>query len=84
MKVAQGRVINGTIVTETQLPEGARVAIVMDDDQSPFDLEPEDEVAIASAVKALDAGGGRPVSDLESMLSRYRQDAFPDAAGSAQ
>ena len=72
MKVAQGRVVNGTVVTATQLPEGARGAIVMDDDEPPFDLEPEDEVAIAAAVKALDAGGGGPVSDLESMLSRYR------------
>lgn len=72
MKVARGRVVNGTIVTDTQLPEGARVAIVMDDDQPPFDLEPEDEVAISAAVKALDAGEGKPISDLESMLSRYR------------
>ena len=30
MKVAQGRVVNGTVVTETHLPEGARVAIVLD------------------------------------------------------
>ncbi len=72
MKVAQGRVVNGTVVTETHLPEGARVAIVLDDNQPPFDLDPDDELAIEAAVKDLDAGAGKPVSELGSMLARYR------------
>ncbi len=65
--------VNGTVVTETQLPEGARVAILLDDhDQPEFDLEPEDEEAIEAAVKALDDGGGKPASDLAPMLAQYR------------
>ena len=60
MKVAQGRVVNGTVVTETHLPEGARVAIVLDDEPPPFDLDPDDELEIDAAVKELDAGAGKP------------------------
>ena len=45
---------------------------MLDDDQPPFDLDPEDELAIEAAVKDLDAGAGKPVSELGSMLARYR------------
>ena len=72
MKVAHGRVVNGAVVSETKLPEGARVAILLEDDQPDFDLAVDDEPAIESAVKELDAGGGRPVSELESLLARHR------------
>ena len=72
MKVAHGRVVNGAVVTEAELPEGARVAILVDDDQPAFDLEPEDEAAIEGAVKELDAGKGRPVADLSALLAQYR------------
>ena len=72
MKVAQGRVVNGAVVSETPLPEGARVAILLDDDEDAFELEPEDEAAIESATKALDAGQGKPVAELNSLLDQYR------------
>ena len=45
MKVAHRRVVNGAVVTEAELPGGARVAILVHDDQPAFDLEPEDEAA---------------------------------------
>ncbi len=72
MKVAVGRVVNGTVVTKEKLPEGARVAIVLEDDEPEFDLDAADEAAIAVAVKELDAGEAKPVSELKRKLEQHR------------
>jgi hypothetical protein len=72
VKVAQGRVVNGAVITEAKLPEGARVAVLIDDHEPEFNLDPEDEHAIEAATKALDAGEGKPVSELAQMLAQYR------------
>lgn len=64
--------MNGTVVPETELPEGARVAIVVGEDEPAFDLDAADEEAIAAAIAQLEAGQGRPVAELDALLARHR------------
>jgi hypothetical protein len=72
MRVTHGRVVNGAIVADAALPEGAHVAIVVQDDESVFDLEPDDEERIQAAIEELDAGRGEPASELRLLLRGSR------------
>lgn len=69
MRVTHGRVVNGAIVADGVLPEGAHVAIVVqDEDANEFELEPEDEQLIELAVEELEAGRAEPVTELRREL----------------
>lgn len=72
MKIAQGRVVRGSVVTRSKFPEGARVTLVEHDDRTPVGLDPDEEAAILKGIEEIEAGRGIPVMRLRSKLRRHR------------
>ncbi len=71
MKVFTAKVRDGAIVTDeaVDLPEGATVTVVADDEEG-FDLTPEQEAELAEALDEADRGELVPA---EELLARLRQ-----------
>lgn len=53
-------------------PVATTPASTLNDGGPAFDVDPNDEIAIAAAVRELDVGLGRPVACLEPLLARHR------------
>jgi hypothetical protein len=71
VKVFSAKIRDGAIVTDeaVDLPEGATVTIVADDEEG-FDVTPEQEAELAAAMDDADRGGLVSAADL---LARLRQ-----------
>ncbi len=70
MKIAQGRVVRGAVVTRSRFPEGTRVTLVEHDERSPIGLDPDEEAAIMRGIAEIEAGRGIPVTRLRAKLRR--------------
>ena len=74
MLITTGQVQNGTIeVGHTTLPEGAKVTILISEDDETFELSPEEEVALLSAMDE----AGREDSISASVLLQERSNTLP-------
>ena len=57
MKVATGTVIDGKIVVEGEsLAEGAKVTVVLREDEESFDLTPEQEEELRASIAEIERG----------------------------
>jgi len=67
MKIISGRVVDGRILPDADLPaelsEGTRVSIVAADEES-FDLSPEDEALLLESMEEADRGDLVPASEV--------------------
>lgn len=72
MKIAEGRVVKGTIVTRARFPEGARVTVIQHDDRPPMKVSREDEAEVLAGIAEVEAGKALPVERLRTRLRRHR------------
>ena len=72
MKVADGRVIKGTIVTRARFPEGARVTVIQHDDRRPVKLARSETQDVLDGLAEIAAGAELPVGPLRARLRRLR------------
>jgi hypothetical protein len=56
MRVASGKVVHGQIVYEGELPEGASVTLIADDDEVGFHVDPQLKTVLLEAVAGCDRG----------------------------
>ena len=61
MTIYSGKVIDGKVVVKgALLPEGARVMILLPDDEEPFDLSPDMLAELEESIAQADRGEGIP------------------------
>jgi hypothetical protein len=72
MQVFSARVRGGAIVPEdgVTLPEGAKVTVIADDDQQPFETTAEEESELLEAIAGVERG---ETVRLEDLLERLRR-----------
>ena len=72
MQVFSARVRGGAIVPDegVELPEGSRVTVIAGEADAPFELSPEDEVALAQSIAEADRGDVIPAEEVLRRLSR--------------
>jgi hypothetical protein len=71
MKVATGRVVAGRVVVEGEpLPEGAKVTVIAREDDETFELSPEEEAEILSAIAEAERGETIDAAQLLESLPR--------------
>jgi hypothetical protein len=71
MRVATGKVVAGKVIVEGEpLPDGAKVTVIARDDAETFDLSPEDEAEILSAIAEAERGETMDAAQLLETLPR--------------
>lgn len=70
MRVAQGRVVRGSVRTRARFPEGARLTLIQHDDRPPVELDPDEEAGVLKGIAEIEAGKGVPASRLRRKLRR--------------
>lgn len=72
MKVATGTVIDGKIVVEGEpLAEGAKVTVVLREDEETFDLTPEEEAELLASITEIEQGQYITADELLERLRRF-------------
>ena len=56
MRIASGKVVQGQIVYEGDLPEGADVTLIADDHEVGFEVDPELRAVLREAIAGCDRG----------------------------
>jgi hypothetical protein len=69
MNVVRGRVHDGHVEIETQLPEGAEVVVLVPDNEEPFDLDDPD---LAELEKRIAEAEGGDVELAKTVFDRIR------------
>ncbi len=72
MKIAEGRVVKGAIVTGATFREGAHVTVIQHDDRAPVKLSSEEAADVLAGVREIEEGKGLPVESLRAKLRRHR------------
>ena len=72
MKIVEGRVVKGTIVTGARFREGAHVTVIQHDDRPPVKLSREEEADVLAGVCEIEEGKGLPVEGLRAKLRQHR------------
>jgi predicted transcriptional regulator len=72
MQVFSARVRGGAIIPDegVELPEGSRVTVIAGEADAAFELNPEDEAALAESIAEADRGEVIPSEELIRRLSR--------------
>lgn len=70
MQVTRGKVINGRIVVDAELPEGAEVTLIVNDDEETFEVTPELEGMLVASMAEGDRGETIPADELMRELVR--------------
>lgn len=71
MKVSTGRVVAGRVVVEGEpLPNGAKVTVIACEGDETFELSPEDEAEILSAIAEAERGETMDAAQLLESLPR--------------
>ena len=71
MQIATGKVVNGRVVVEADLPEGADVTLIALDGEETFEVSPELE---ASLLESIAQGERGETISAEELLSQLRSD----------
>ena len=69
MQVASGKVINGRVVVEAELPEGADVMLLALDGEETFDVDDELKAVLLASIAQADRG---QTISAEELLSELR------------
>ena len=71
MPAVPGRVVKGKVVTRARLREGVRVVVLIEDNSSPVDLDPDEEAGVLKGIQEFKEGKAFPVSRLREKLRRH-------------
>ena len=72
MKVATGTVIDGKVVVEGEpLEEGAKVTVVLREDEEFFELTPEEEAELLASIAEIERGEYITGEELLERLRRF-------------
>ena len=64
MQIASGRVVNGQVVVEAELPEGAEVTLLALDGEETFEVDAELEAVLLESIAQADRGETIPGEQL--------------------
>jgi hypothetical protein len=64
MQIASGKVVNGRVVIEAELPEGADVTLIALDDDETFEVSPELEAILLESIAQGERGETIGADDL--------------------
>jgi len=64
MEIASGRVVDGRVELDSELPEGASVTVLVREADEMFDVDPETERALLRAVEQCGRGASTSMSKL--------------------
>lgn len=68
MRTARAKVIKGKVVTRAKFPEGTKLLLVVDEQQSEVELDDEDVTAIRRARASIRAGRRIAMDQLRKLL----------------
>ena len=69
MRIAPGKVVDGRVELDAELPEGASVTVLALEGDETFEADPETEKML---LKAMAQSGRREVTSLKDVLSEMR------------
>lgn len=69
MQIASGKVVNGRVVVDAELPEGADVTLITTTDEETFEVSPELEALILESIAQGERG---EVISAEELLRELR------------
>ena len=70
MRIASGKVVDGRVELDGELPEGASVTVLALEDDETFEADAETEQMLLEAIAQCDRGQTTPLTDLLSELRR--------------
>ena len=70
MRIASGKVVDGRVELDGELPEGASVTVLALEDDEAFEADAEVEKMLLEATAQCDRGQTTPLTDLLSELRR--------------
>ncbi|HEX9985589.1 MAG TPA: hypothetical protein VGF69_20190 [Thermoanaerobaculia bacterium] len=71
MRVASGKVVDGKVVFEGELPEGADVTLLADESEETFEVTPELKAVLLESIAQCERGETISAEELlQEMLSR--------------
>lgn len=71
MQIASGKIVNGRVVVDAELPEGADVTLIALDDEETFEVSPELEAVLLESIAQGRRGETIPAEELlREMRSR--------------
>ena len=70
MKIASGKVVDGRVELDGELPEGASVTVLAPDEDETFDADPETERMLHDAIAQCERGDTVPMPQLLGELRR--------------
>jgi hypothetical protein len=68
MRIASGKVVDGRVELDGELPEGASVTVLALEDDRTFEADAETEKILLEAIAECDRGETTPLTDLLSEL----------------
>jgi hypothetical protein len=68
MRIASGKVVDGRVELDAELPEGASVAVLALEGDETFEADAETEERLLKAIAQCDEGQRTPMADLLSEL----------------
>jgi hypothetical protein len=68
MRIASGKVVDGRVELDGELPEGASVTVLALEDDETFEADAETEKMLLEAIGQCDRGQTTPLTDLLSEL----------------
>ncbi|MGV3519574.1 hypothetical protein [Luteitalea sp.] len=70
MRIAHGRVVDGRVELDGELPEGATVAVLATDGDETFEVDAETKRVLLTAIAQCSNGQTTPMADLLADLRR--------------
>jgi beta-lactam-binding protein with PASTA domain len=68
MRIAPGKVVNGRVELDVELPEGTSVTVLALEGDETFEVDAETEQMLLQAIAQCDKGQTTPMADLVSEL----------------
>jgi hypothetical protein len=70
MRIAPGKIVNGRVELDAELPEGTRVTVLALEGDETFEADGETEQMLLQAIAQCEKGQTTPMADLVSELRR--------------
>jgi beta-lactam-binding protein with PASTA domain len=70
MRIAPGKVVNGRVELDAELPEGTSVTVLALEGDETFDVDAETEQMLLQAIAQCEKGQTTPMADLVSELRK--------------
>jgi hypothetical protein len=70
MRIAPGKVVDGRVELDGELPEGTAVTVLAPEGDETFEADPETEKMLLQAIEQANRGQTRPLTDVLGDLRR--------------